>query len=653
MNDEPVRAERPPRLVLRFAILTAICLGLGAAAILAVTRHIDTQQAERAAARQAELIGAILATELKPGDLRRPVTPARRAQLDELFARAPLAGAAVETLLTTGKGVVTYGTHDVSAGAKLARVGPVRDAVAGTITSSVTNIPDPLDPGRNVRVLQSYVPLALAGATGVAVINQDYGPIEGAARSAFLPVAGILEAVLLALFVLLVPVMARVTRRIRKQMERIQHQAQHDELTELPNRAGFRELAAPVLFDAWQQGGAAAVLLFDLDRFKEINEALGHRAGDRLLVELAERLAAAKGDSTILARLGGDEFAVLAPGARAPEAIALADRLRSVLDRPIEVDGVPLTVSASIGVAVYPEHGLGADLLIQRADVAMYTAKRRRTGVELYDPAVDTSDAGRLALVAELREGLERDEIDLHFQPQVELVGGKIVGIEALARWNHPQRGLLLPGEFITIAENTGASRLLTSYVLERVVAEASRWSALGTPVPVAANLSMVDLLDLSLPDELAGLLARSGLDPGLLELEITESAIMVDPARVRTVVSRLHELGVRIAIDDFGTGYSSLTYLKRLPVDVLKIDRSFVCGMADDESDRAIVRSTIDLAHNLGLTVVAEGVETKALFDDLGRLGCDVAQGWYVGMPSPVDATTALLLRDSGGIVS
>jgi diguanylate cyclase (GGDEF)-like protein len=485
----------------------------------------------------------------------------------------------------------------------------------------------------------------------VAVIDQDYGPIAREARSAFLPVAGILEVVLLALFALLVPVLARVTRRLQRQMERIEHQAHHDELTGLPNRAGFREAVAPSLVDAWQQGGSAAVLLLDLDRFKEINDSLGHASGDQLLVAVTRRVEAAVGDGVVLARLGGDELALFVPGGGAPEAMALADLVRATFDEPVPVDGVPLAVTASVGVAVYPDHGVSAELLLQRADVAMYTAKRRRTGVELYDAAVDTNDADRLALVAELREGLEREEVIVHFQPQVEIPSGRVVAMEALARWNHPRRGLLLPAEFVTIAEHTGASRALTSYVLERVVRQAAAWAEAGTPTTVAANLSMVDLLDLSLPEEVAALLAREGLEPSLLELEITESSIMADPARVRDVVTRLDELGVRLAIDDFGTGYSSLTYLKRLPVDVLKIDRSFVIGMTADESDRAIVRSTIDLGHNLGLTVVAEGVETPALWDELRRLGSDVAQGWYVAHPAPADEVAPLLRPGALGV--
>jgi diguanylate cyclase (GGDEF)-like protein len=495
-----------------------------------------------------------------------------------------------------------------------------------------------------VKVLESFVPLAVPGVTGVAVIDQDYGPIARSARSAFLPVAGILELVLLALFALLVPVLTRVTRRIQRQMERIEHQAHHDELTSLPNRAGFRELVAPALVDAWRDGRGAAVLMLDLDRFKEINDALGHASGDLLLQAVVGRVQAAVGEQTLVARLGGDELALFLQDGGAPEAMALADRVRATFDEPVSVDGVPLAVTASVGVALYPDHGISPELLLQRADVAMYTAKRRRTGVELYDPAVDTNDATRLALVAELREGLERDEIVVHWQPQVELATGLVVAMEALARWNHPRRGLLLPGDFISVAEHTGTTRALTSYMLDRALRQAAAWAAAGTPVAVAVNLSMVDLLDLSLPDEIERLLEREGVEPARLELEITESTIMADPARVRDVVTRLHELGVRLAIDDFGTGYSSLTYLKRLPVDVLKIDRSFVSGMASDESDRAIVRSTVDLAHNLGLTVVAEGVETAALWDELKQLGCDVAQGWHVGHPGPVEDATAFL---------
>jgi diguanylate cyclase (GGDEF)-like protein len=640
-----LRRERPPRLVLRFALLTAACLGLGAAAILAVTRHLDTVQAQQAAARHAELVaGTVLEEQVRPADLRKRVTGARLSELDRLFRRPALADGTVRVLLAGPTGVVTYSTDGSHVGRRLPRLRAVEEAIAGTISSRVTTIGDAQSPAQGVKILESFVPLAVPGVTGVAVIDQDYAPIARSARSAFLPVAGILELVLLALFALLVPVLTRVTRRIQRQMERIEHQAHHDELTALPNRAGFRELVAPALVDAWRDGRSAAVLMLDLDRFKEINDALGHASGDLLLQAVVGRVEAVVGEHTLVARLGGDELALFLQDGGAPEAMALADRVRATFDEPVPVDGVPLAVSASVGVALYPDHGISAELLLQRADVAMYTAKRRRTGVELYDPAVDTNDATRLALVSELREGLEREEIVVHWQPQVDLATGGVVAMEALARWNHPRRGLLLPGDFIAIAEHTGTTRALTTYMLDRAVRQAAAWAAAGTPVAVAVNLSMVDLLDLSLPDEIERLLEREGVEAARLELEITESTIMADPARVRDVVTRLHELGVRLAIDDFGTGYSSLTYLKRLPVDVLKIDRSFVSGMASDESDRAIVRSTVDLAHNLGLTVVAEGVETAALWDELRQLGCDVAQGWHVGHPVPVEDATAFL---------
>ena len=652
MTSPPAaRRERPPRLVLRFALLTAACLGLGGAAILAVTRHLDMQQAQRAAARHAELTAeAVLSFEVTAADLRRPVTGTRRRELDRLFDRPALADGTVRVLLASRAGLVTYSTDSSRVGTRL-QPGPVRDALAGTISSAVRTLDEPGSPADGVEVLESYVPLAVPGGRGVAVIDQDYGPIAREARSALLPVAGILEVVLLALFALLVPVLARVTRRLQRQMERIEHQAHHDELTGLLNRAGFRDAVGPCLVEAWQGGESAAVLLLDVDRFKEINDALGHASGDRLLASVTARVEQAVGAEVVVARLGGDELALFVPGAGAPEAMALADRVRATFEEPVAVEGMPLAVTASVGVAVYPDHGVSAELLLQRADVAMYTAKRRRTGVELYDAAVDTNDAARLALVAELREGLEREEVIVHFQPQVEIPSGRVVAMEALARWNHPRRGLLLPAEFVSIAEHTGTSRALTSYVLERVVRQAAEWAEAGTPTTVAVNLSMVDLLDLSLPEEVEALLDRAGLDPALLELEITESAIMADPARVREVVTRLDDLGVRLAIDDFGTGYSSLTYLKRLPVDVLKIDRSFVTGMTADESDRAIVRSTIDLGHNLGLTVVAEGVETQALWEELRRLGSDVAQGWFVAHPAPADEVTPLLRPGAVGV--
>jgi predicted signal transduction protein with EAL and GGDEF domain len=342
----------------------------------------------------------------------------------------------------------------------------------------------------------------------------------------------------------------------------------------------------------------------------------------------------------MLARLGGDEFGVVATACGADGAMRVAERIRASLEAPLVVRGVPLVIEASIGIALYGEHGTDVDTLIQRADVAMYAAKDKRLGVAFYDHALDTGTAAELALMSELRKALEGEEILIHFQPQIDVQSGSFAGMEALVRWQHPGRGLLQPGAFIPLVERTGLSTALSEYVLAKVIRQMREWRDAGNELEVtmAVNLTMFDLLDTTLPEKVAQLLEEADIEPHLLELEITERVIMADPVRVRGVVERLKEIGVRLAIDDFGTGYSSLSYLKSLPIDVIKIDRSFVIGMVEDESDRAIVRSTIDLGHNLGLTVVAEGVETQEALDELGRYGCDLAQGFFIARPRAAD---------------
>jgi diguanylate cyclase (GGDEF)-like protein len=631
-------ADRPPRLVLRFAVLSAVCLGLGAAAILLFTRHLHTVQAEQAAAHQAELLAeTILADRLLPSDFSRPVPAARRGELDRLFGRKALLRGTVLVTLSRPDRVVTYSTDHTLIGRRRGEAERAKEILAGTLTSDVTSIADPQQ-GGDLKVLRTYVPLHRRGLVG---IYQDYGPIESAAQSAFLPVAGILELVLLLLYITLIPILMRVSRRLQRYVERIQHQAFHDDLTELPNRLHFREHIAAAIAAARQESRPVAVFLLDLDRFKEINDTLGHQCGDELLKDLAVRLCGVTAGDVLLARLGGDEFGLVAPGRNADEALLLAQTVRSSFDEPFVAQGVPLVIEASIGISVYPDNGANVDTLIQHADVAMYAAKDKRLGIALYEDSLDKSTAAELALMGELRTALEREEIVLHYQPQIDVGSGRVLGMEALVRWQHPERGLLSPGAFIPLVERTGVSTSLTQYVLAGVARQLQTWRNAGVEidVTVAVNLTMFDLLDTSLPGKVARLLEEAGVEPDRLELEITERVIMADPVRVRTVVEQLKETGVRIAIDDFGTGYSSLSYLKSLPVDVIKIDRSFVMGMMEDESDRAIVRSTIDLAHNLGLSVVAEGVDSKDTLEELARYGCDAAQGFYIARPQPAVA--------------
>jgi diguanylate cyclase (GGDEF)-like protein len=638
--------ERPPRLVLRFAILSGLCLGLGAAAILVFTRHLNTVQAERAAAHQAQFIGEkILSQGLRPSDVSEPVSGKRLRRLDALVRRSVFVDGTVRVTLSRPDRLVTYSSDHTLIGRKLPVSARTQEALTGTVTSEVAAIPDPLNPQTELKVLRTYVPLSVGGRTpGVAGIYQDYAPIESAATKAFLPVAGILEFVLLALYVLLIPLLSRVSRRIRRQLDEIQYQAFHDDLTDLPNRLQFGKRIGEAIELSRRSTDRLAVLLADLDRFKEINDTLGHQAGDELLRELGSRLRGILRGEAFVARLGGDEFGIFLPDVSATEALAEAARIRETLERSFVVSGVPLSVEASVGISLYPEHGDDVDTLIQRADVAMYSAKDRRVGAAVYDPEFDTSNAAQLALMSELREALEDEQLRVDYQLKVDMRTGAPVGAEALVRWNHPTRGLVMPGEFVPLAERTGVSRTLSRYVLRHVVTQLREWKQAGLELRIAVNLTMFDLLDLTLPDEVASLLEREGVDPNQLELEITEGVIMADPVRVGEVVRGLKAIGVTLAIDDFGTGYSSLSYLKRLPIAVIKIDRSFVLGMSTDASDRAIVRSTIDLAHNLGLTVVAEGVETDEVWNHLREDQCDVAQGFLVARPCPAEDLAAAI---------
>jgi diguanylate cyclase (GGDEF)-like protein/PAS domain S-box-containing protein len=432
----------------------------------------------------------------------------------------------------------------------------------------------------------------------------------------------------------------------RKQLERaLTHQAFTDQLTGLANRALLHDRAEQAIRLAGRQGLTAALLLLDLDRFKEVNDTLGHHYGDLLLQQVAERLHGSLRGSDTVARLGGDEFAVLLPQITSvQEATVVADKLSAAIEAPFTIDGLTLDVDASIGVAVYPDHASDANELLQRADVAMYAAKATHTGHTVYEPTLDQHSPRRLGLLGQLRRALAAGELVVHYQPKADVRSARILGVEALVRWQHPEHGLLGPGEFVPLAETTGLIRPLTAYVLDAALRQCRAWLDAGRELSIAVNLSTRCLLDLTLPDQIAQLLEDTAVAADRLVLEITESAIMTDPTRALEVLNRLHALGVQLAIDDFGTGYSSMAYLKSLPVDELKVDRSFVKNLRDDQNDAVIVRSTVDLGHNLGLRVVAEGVEDEATLNELANLGCDSVQGYYVARPMPAAELVAWL---------
>ena len=418
----------------------------------------------------------------------------------------------------------------------------------------------------------------------------------------------------------------------------LRRQARTDDLTGLPNRRALYADAPALLtlsrVAARQQH--SALLLLDLDRFKEVNDSLGHDAGDRLLVEVSARLAATLSGQAMLARLGGDEFAVLLGRAGEPEATALARELGDTLSRPFVLDGLAVETRASIGIALFPEQGRDLSDLLRRADMAMYRAKSTRVGAHVYRSEDDSHGDTRLRTLHELRQAISQDQLLVYYQPKVSLLTGAVTGVEALVRWQHPTRGLLLPEDFLDLVEESGLMHELTRIVLAKALDQAVEWQAGGHALTIAVNMSASSLVDVQLPEQILQMVGDRGLTASALMLEITEDFLMSDRDRARAVLTRLRDAGIQIAVDDFGTGYSSLSYLRDLPIDELKLDRSFVLPMADDPRASSLVASTIDLAHSLGLRMVAEGVESGAAYDELARYGCDHAQGFFMSRPVP-----------------
>jgi diguanylate cyclase (GGDEF)-like protein len=454
---------------------------------------------------------------------------------------------------------------------------------------------------------------------------------------------------------LLAGLLASITRGHRRllviERERAVHDAHHDALTGLPNRILFAERVEQALVARAGTDAGVALLLVDLDRFKEINDTFGHQCGDELIVQVGVRLSGAVSGLDSVARLGGDEFGVLLPDVQSVEnAVETATTLRAALAAPFPVDGIDLDVEGSVGVAVSGHHGQDTVTLLQRADIAMYVAKDQSRGIFVYDPAADRHSPAKLAVLGDLRRALHRSELVLHYQPKVNISTGDVVGAEALVRWHHPQHGLVMPDAFMPFAEHTGLIGPLTRGILNEALAQARAWCEQGRPLTVAVNLSARNLLDEHLPDQVAELLAAHEVAPKLLVLEVTETAVVTEPLRAQQLLKRLSALGIRISIDDFGAGYTSLGQLKTLPVSELKIDRSFVTTMTADDRNALIVQSVIDLGHNLGLSIVAEGVEDEQTFTALAALKCDVAQGYYITRPMSAEALDAQLSPERRG---
>lgn len=497
----------------------------------------------------------------------------------------------------------------------------------------------------SVTALQSNILFLIAGFglafLGLSVISMQrliFKPIETVARAlkaeAFGKEGIVLPTVRSKETQNLIDAFAEMRKQVHMRQSELVHQALHDGLTNLPNRTLLYDRVDHAIHLARREHKHFCLLMMDLDRFKEVNDTLGHHVGDNLLVEVGRRLFKTLREIDTVARLGGDEFAILLPHTDVDQARAASKKILAALGEVFSIDELNLYVYASIGIADYPEHGTDVATLLQRADVAMYVAKRNKLGVAVYDKKDDDYSVGRLSLMSDLRQAIEKDLLALHYQPKFDMYTGKVIGAEALLRWDHPTYGSIPPDQIVVLSEQTGLIDSLSNWVLAKAIQQCSRWRAQGLDFSIAVNLSVYNLKDSGLVAYIEDQLKTHSLPHDSLMLEITESAMMANPLKAVETLSRLDAMGVRLAIDDFGTGFSSLAYLKQLPVNELKIDKSFVMDLANDESDEMIVRSTIELAHNMGLNVVAEGVECSATYRKLQQFGCDMAQGYFLSPP-------------------
>ena len=428
----------------------------------------------------------------------------------------------------------------------------------------------------------------------------------------------------------------QISRKLKVQTDALEYQSTHDALTDLPNRTLLHRDLENKIKEAHKDDRSLALVMIDLDRFKEINDTLGHDNGDALLKEVGACLSNVLWESDSIARMGGDEFALLLPITSSSHCKIVVSKIQNVMREPFLLDGMPLEIGASLGIATYPEHAKDAGSLIRCAEVAMYIAKDNGEPYSYYDPERDPHSLKRLKISSDLRLAAEKKQFSLYYQPKMAMESRQIIGVEALIRWIHPEYGFISPDEFIPLAEQSGAIKPLTEWVLDTAIKQCVKWNEQGIPLTVSVNLSARSLHDAELPEQIDAMLKTYGLPASQLELEITETAIMMDPDRASEILNRLHSAGMKLSIDDFGTGYTSLSYLKQLPVDDIKIDKSFVMNMVEDHDNAVIVQSIISLAHSMGRGVIAEGVESKAIIDELSKLGCDTIQGYFLSRPAP-----------------
>lgn len=641
----PRASQRNSRggLLGRFALLTLVVLTvLGVVFAMLLTRTIRRGELQQAAQVAAVLSDATIGDVLAGDDVGNGLSKASITEINTRIARAQGRASIVAAGVIRADGVVVYSTDPTQIGTRARPSTGFRIALTGVPHGAF--IQDPAAAGKQAHgesstLVQADVPFMAGGATAPVAVVEICLPSEivsSRIASQQRWMYAILTLGLMVLFTLLLAILWVAARRLRRDADHHEFMASHDSLTGLPNRVHLAT-ATEQLFGDEDSPSGGVLMLLDLDGFKDVNDSLGHSAGDDLLVDVAERLAEFAPTGSTIARLGGDEFAVVLPGAiPVQRARAAARRLLVAFDRPFQVRDISVAIDASVGIAIAGLHGDTRDELLQRADIAMYAAKRGKRRITVYSDDLDPMGADVLAVVADLRRALDAGELRLHYQPKVNMQSRSVSSVEALVRWRHPARGLLMPAAFIPFAERSGLIGKVTLWVIDEAVRQCREWADQGHFLTVAINISQSSLLDPSISSALVAAIEAYDVPASAIEVEITESALTADLDGAAEALAALHAHGVRISIDDYGTGYSSIAHLRALPVQCIKIDRSYVAGMLEDPASTSIVRSTLDLAHELGLEVVAEGVETQVEYEALLAIGCDVAQGYYCARPMP-----------------
>ncbi len=643
-------------LTTTFALVSVAAMAALGAALVTVNDRLLSDQALAQASRTAQAYVTVGVEPRVTATMFRPpgvIDAVEAKQLDTLFRDG---SSDVTVRLWTAQRNQFYDSGRPAAETSSVGAGQIPDDVRFAAAMSPGGGPQPKvtversDQGVASRRIDVYVPLTLGRGTapvGLAEVVLPYAQTAQAVSKATQSILLVVAGGLALLWLLLFRTVRQASRRLRYQAGENARLALLDPLTGLPNRRLLGERLERAALASARSGDAVGLLLLDIDRFKEVNDTLGHPRGDALLLQVAERISAVVRDSDTVARLGGDEFAVLLPQVASLEAAEQSmERVRSVFDEPFDLDGLVLHVDTSIGLAVLPDHADDVTELLARADVAMYAAKAAGAGMAVYSPTGDANSTSRLTLLGDLRRALDTDELQLYYQPKVSLPTGRVTGLEALLRWNHPTRGQIPPNDFIPMAEQTGLMHQLTRRVLGLVGEQMAEWQREGVLLPVAVNLSARNLLEPDLDRVVAAMLELHGLPPSALEVEITETALIEDPERAARMLTRLTALGITVAVDDFGIGNTAMGQLRSMPLRTIKIDRSFVTNLGSDGSHGVLVRAIVDLAHEFGLVAVAEGVEDEEAIRQLTSMGCDLAQGFHWSRPVPVDELPAVLRR-------